>query len=130
MEYSIAELGITFDDSPIFNNGEELLTFETDLTRSSARQTGVSDNAVPPHQRRSRRQRREAAVLGHIGRPLEEEDIFMPNNHDTETVPMDPSLSPGQSQPVETGNFITAAGTEIVSGLLTPEPESEASSSE
>ena len=118
---------ITPGGSRIIYTGGELPTFDTDLAHSRARQTGVSDSAVLLHQRRSRRRRREAAVLGHIGRPFEEEDIFMPNVHDTGTVPMDLSLSPSQSQSDETGNHITAARTEVVFGLLTPESESEAS---
>lgn len=122
--------GITLGDSPIHRNESELPTFETDLDRSRVRQRGISYNALLLQQRRSRRHRREAAVLRQYGRPIEEEDIFMPSVHGIETRSLNVDLSPPQSQPLETGNHITATGTEVVSGLLTPEPESEESTSE
>lgn len=91
------DVGNVLDDSPILHNPRDLPTFQTDLAFPRVREWGGGSFGAVSEQWHSRRQRREAAVVGQVGRPFEAEDIFVPSVYDTDIEPLDLSLSPGQS---------------------------------
>ena len=124
------DLGITSNDAEFYRHVRGNITgFEADLARLRARARGGSFEAALEEQY-LRRRRREAVVVGEVGRPFEAEDIFVPIHHDTEIVPPNFNLDPDQSQTLETENQITAAEQETISRPSTPELESEESMSE
>lgn len=103
------DLGITSNDAEFYRHVRGNITgFEADLARLRARARGSSFEAAQEEQH-LRRRRREAVVVGEVGRPFEAEDIFVPIHHDTEIVPPDFNLESDQSQILETDNQTTAA---------------------
>lgn len=120
-------LGIPWDDASIIHHRGNTARRDLSLDRTRTRARGGSFEGNL-EERQIRRRRRETALVREAGRPIVEEDIFVPTHHETRTVPLDPDLSPDQSQALGTGNQVTAAEGEIISRPSTPEPGSEGAS--